>query len=179
MAVPTRQEALAALHDGALRIRLLLEPVPDPVMDRPGSVAGGAWSLKDLVGHLGTWEALALRTIEEFQGGEVPWVERPEGVFSAPATGKVDAFNARTVEEHRAHSMWTVRRWADRTHGDLVAAIRDLTDAQWTAKASYRTPNGRRRHLASVLGSILGAKSGPFRHAFDHIPELESFVHSG
>jgi Protein of unknown function (DUF1706) len=176
MAAPTRQRALAELNDGALRIRLLLDPIPDEALAGPGTVAGGQWSVKDLVGHLATWEALALRTLQEWRAGETPWVEQPEGVFSAPATGKVDAFNARSIEEHRAHSMWTVRRWADRTHADLVAAIRDLADVEWMAKATYPTPNGRRRHLASLLGSILGAKSGPFRHAFDHIPELERFV---
>lgn len=155
----------------------LLAPLRREDFTRGATIGGGDWSAKDLVGHITTWEELALRTIREWDRGEVPWVESSSGPFSAPATGKVAAFNARTVEEKRGLPPSRIRAGAKREHRELTRAIQGLSDEQWNAKAPYRTPRNRRRHLRSLLGSILAGER-PFDHIGAHLQDLQAYVRS-
>jgi DinB family protein len=172
-----RVEAIARLRDGQARLDKLLAGLSANDLTRPGTIGGG-WSVKDLIGHIATWEQLALCSIHEFGSHDIPWAERPEGVLSAPATGKVAAFNARTLLENGALSLRKIRATARRTHEELLSAIESLDDRGWKAKAFYPTSNNRRRTLAALLGTILAAESGAFRHNLDHIPDLDVFVRS-
>jgi hypothetical protein len=176
VAEPTRDDALQTLREGQARIDELLGGLTDEQLARPATIGGGDWSAKDLIGHLASWEELALRSLKEFQAGQKPWVESPEGPLSAPATGKVDAFNAAAVAEKQAQTLADVRRGAADVHDELVNQIAATSDAEWFGKASYETPNRRRRKLCTLLGSILGAPQRPFGHAFAHIPDLEAYV---
>ena len=178
MAQAGREDAVAVLGEGYARVRDLIGALSDEEFERPATIGGGDWSAKDLVAHLTTWEELAIRSLEEFRRGETPWVETEDGPFSAPPTGKVDAFNAETVAEKRTRPAADVRHDAERVHADLLAAILELTDEEWGARAFYPTPMNRRRHLRSLLGSALGGSQGPFRHADDHLPDLEAFLRS-
>jgi Mycothiol maleylpyruvate isomerase N-terminal domain len=176
VAAPSREEALATLTDGQARVDQLVARLSGAQMSLPATIGGGDWSAKDLIGHLATWEALALRTIQEWQRREIPWVERDDGVFSAPATGKVDAYNARAVAEKAGQNVGEVRADAERVHSELIAAIGSIGDEEWSKTAFYPTPNGRRRKLATLVGSVLGAPQRPFGHAFAHLPDLEAYV---
>lgn len=178
MATPTRSEALATLREGQSVVDGLLQGLSEADVNRPATIGGGDWSAKDLIGHIASWEGLALRSLQEWQRREVPWAESPEGPLSAPATGKVDAFNALAVAEQGGLSLETVRTAARDTHGELIAAIEALTDQEWTAVAFYQTPNDRRRRLVTLLGTITAAPQRPFGHAFAHVPDLEAFVRS-
>jgi hypothetical protein len=173
-----RGEALARLRDGQARLDELLAGLSTNDLTRPATIGGGGWSVKDLIGHIATWEGLALRSIREFRSHDIPWSERPEGVLSAPATGKVAALNARTLQENSTLSLREIRATAHRTHDELISAIEGLDDRDWKAKAFYPTSNNRRRTLAALLGAILAAESGAFRHNFDHVPDLQAFVRS-
>jgi hypothetical protein len=164
------------LAEGQASLDGLLGSLSDDQIVRPATMGGGDWSAKDLIGHIATWEALALSSIREWLRDEVPWVERDEGVFSAPATGKVDAFNARAVAEKAEQTLAEVRTEAARIHRDLMIAIDSLPDAVWSQKATYPTSNGRRRKLVTLVGSVLGAPQRPFGHAFAHLPDLEAYV---
>jgi hypothetical protein len=178
VAGPTRDEAIAVLEDGHEQVRLLASKLTDDEMTLPATIGGGDWSAKDLIGHLESWEGVALRALKEFQGEETPWVESPEGPFSGPGTEGVDAFNTRAVAEKQRSSLADVRAQADRTHAELIGTIRGLTDDQWTAKASYPTEMDRRGRLVTLLGSVLGAPQRPFGHAFAHLPDLRAYVES-
>jgi hypothetical protein len=178
MARPTRDEAISTLQTGDARLGELVAGLSDEQLERPATIGGGDWSVKDLIGHIATWEELALRTLEEFRAGVMPWVERPDGPFSAPATGKTDAFNARTIEEKRVKLLSEVVADARSAHLELLASIVEMSDEEWNAKAFYETPRGNRRTLVTLLSSILGASQRPFGHAFAHLPDLEAYVRS-
>lgn len=164
------------LQDGRDRVQELVSRLSEDEFTRPRTIGGGDWSAKDLLGHIATWEEVALRSLAEFQGGDVPWVESNEGPFSGPGTVNVDAFNARAIAENQRLSLEEVRARADRTHTELIEAIQGLTDEQWTARASYPTELDRRRRLVTLLGSVLGAPQRPFGHAFAHLPDLRAYV---
>ena len=178
MSLAKRSEAVETLRQGQAAVDALLTALSPAEMERSATIGDGDWSAKDLIGHLASWEGLALLSLKEWRRGEIPWVERPEGPFSAPATGKVDAFNARAVAEQAALTLDEVRTRARATHRELIGAIEAMTDQEWTATASYPTPNNRRRRLGTLLGSITAAPQRPFGHAFAHVPDLEAFVRS-
>jgi hypothetical protein len=178
VAQPTRDEAVRTLQEGQDRVDALVEGLSEGQLTRPGTIGDGDWSAKDLIGHLATWEEAALRTLEEFQRGEMPWIETDDGPFAAPDAGRVDVFNARTVAEKQRRTLAEVAAQAGRTHRELVDAIEGLSDEEWRAKATYPTPMDRRRRLVTLLGSVLGAPRRPFGHAFAHLPDLEAYVAS-
>jgi hypothetical protein len=178
MADPTRQEALATLRNGQARIDGLLTGLSEEQLTKPATMGDGDWSAKDLIGHLASWEELALQALQEFRAGKVPWVESPEGPFSGTGTTQVDAFNARVVAKKQQQSLEAVRREAKDVHHRLLECIERMSDDEWTSKAFYQTPTGRRRKVCTLLGSILAAPPQPFGHAFAHVPDLEAFAAS-
>jgi hypothetical protein len=178
MAQPSQEEAISILEEGNARLRELLENIPEPDVIREATIGGGEWSAKDLIGHISTWEEVAIRSLEEWRRGEMPWVERNDGPFTGPGNEAIDAINARTVEEKRRLSLEEVRRRGSETHRQLVNEIRSLSEEEWRAQAFYPTEKDRRRRLVTLLGAILGAPRAPFGHAFAHIPDVVSFVAS-
>jgi hypothetical protein len=178
VAVVDRGEALRRLRDGQARFDRLLAGVAGKELTHPGTIGNGDWSAKDLIGHIATWEGLALASIRDFGAGRTPWPERKAGVFSAPATGKIAAFNERTIKARCREPLSKVKADARRTHRQLLAAIESLSDVDWKAKAFYPTPNNRRRTLAALLGSLLAGEGGAFRHNNSHVSDLRAFVRS-
>lgn len=170
MAVPTRPAAVQTLEEGHGAIRRLLAEMSEEELIRPGTIGGGSWSAKDLLGHLTTWEEIALASLDEWRRGERPGIE---DVFRAE---DVDRINAENVGRKAAVSADRVRSEAARVHRELVAAIDRMADDEWRSKAPYETE--RRTTLAALLGSILGAPQRPFGHAFAHLPDLEAYVAS-
>lgn len=172
----SQAEAVATIEEGHARVGELLSGLNDDQIERPATIGGGDWSAKDLIAHLATWERFAVETIREWRRGEEPWIER--AAFSAPATGKVDALNARFVEENRARSLVEVRAEADRIHAELVELVRSMPDDEWNSRAFYETSMGRRNRLSTLIGSLLGAPGRPFGHAFAHLADLEAYAAS-
>jgi hypothetical protein len=176
LAPPPRREALATLREGQDRLTELFGRLSDDAMTRPATIGGGDWSVKDLMGHVAAWEELALISLDEWRRHEMPWVERPEGPMSG--TDQVDAYNARVVEEKGARDLRTIRRGAEASHQQLVAAIEAMADEEWLATAPYSTQVSRIRTLADLLGTLTAAPKRPFGHAFAHLPDLEAYVRS-
>jgi hypothetical protein len=168
----TRQEALGTLEEGHRAITELVERLSDVDFERGATIGGGEWSARDLVGHLTTWEEVALEALEQWRLGERPTVETE--IFGS-AEG-IDAFNARTVEAKRARTGQEIREAAGRIHDAVAGEIGDMEDDEWNARAPYETE--RRRHLSELLGSILGAPKRPFGHVFAHLGDLRAYVES-
>ena len=176
MEQPTRAEAIATLEEGHAKLRALLDGVGEEELDRAATIGGGDWSAKDLVGHLRSWEGFAVRTIEEWQRGEAPWIL--QAAFSGAGGEKVDALNASTYERTRAMRPAGVLSEYERTHGELIALLEQMPDERWVEEAFWPASEDRRDRLGSLLGSVLGAPGRPFGHAFAHIPNLEDYVAS-
>jgi hypothetical protein len=172
VAVPSRQEAIDTLREGSARMRDLLEGLSAGELERPATIGDGDWSARDLLGHIASWEEIALDTLAEWRGEGRPWIE---DVF-AGGTNAVDELNGRRIEENRALPLEEVRSGADTVHLRLIEEIERTPDGEWTARAAYRTE--RREHLGTLLGSVLGAPKRPFGHAFAHLSDLEAFVRS-
>ncbi len=162
---------MARLDEGQRTLETLFAKLSDEQMTRPATV-GGEWSAKDLMGHIAFWEELAGEAVADWRAGRRPSVEE---VFESGAEG-IDAANARNQAGTTQQSLAEVRARAAAAHATVLGAIRSMSDQEWRAKASY--PGARRRTLAELLGSILGAPRDPFRHAFAHVPDLKAYVES-
>jgi hypothetical protein len=171
MADPTRQEALATLRDGQARIDELLRGLSLEELTRPATIGGGDWSAKDLIGHIATWEELALEALAAWRGGTTPWFDQ------APYVGpnSTDRINAATIERKVDLSLQQIRSSAEETHRRLLSSIEALSDDEWGSTIEWREETTT---LAGRLGGLTAATDGPFRHAFDHIPDLEAYATS-
>jgi hypothetical protein len=171
MAIPTRGEALATLRDGKARIDELLDGLSEEELTRPATIGGGEWSAKDLMGHIATWEEMALEAFSAWRNGTTPWFDQEPYVGS----GSTDGINAVTIKHKAGQSIHEIRARAEETHHRLVSSIQSLTDDEWGSKIVWRKEE---IDLAGRLGGLTSATDGAFRHAFDHIPDLEAYAAS-
>ncbi len=167
----TREEAIAELDKGHKALDALLAKLNYEAMEEPGTIGGGDWSAKDLLGHVAGWEEIALSAIDDWREGNPPWIEEFFGMSDG-----VDQLNADNDLHGTTLSLDETRLRAGDAHRRLLAEITAMSDEEWAARAWYRTE--RRKNLGSLLGSILGGAKRPFGHVFDHLPDLEAFVAS-
>jgi hypothetical protein len=161
--VPVRRDAIRLLREDRARTTGLLRRLSTDVFVTTG-LGGGAWSPKDLVGHLETWDQYALDAVQAFERGE-----------PAPITQQqldTDTLNLREVERKAGLSVEAITRSAATTHGRLLAALEALADERWDSPEAAGTD----RTVGDRLGSILGGSLGLFRHDPDHWDDLETFV---
>src|SRR3954471_20303828 len=123
MTEPSPAEAAAILEEGRTSVDRLAARVPDEKAVRRNAIGGGEWSLKDLLGHLAHWEELALETMSRF---------RSDGSIERLALDDVDEENARDIARKLDWPLERVRSEANATHAELVAAIRSISDEDWT-----------------------------------------------
>ncbi len=168
---PGRADAVATLEIGQARLAALLTTLSDEQLSRPATIGGGDWSAKDLIGHIATWEEMALEALEAWRDGTTPWFDQEPYV----GPGSTDRINAATIERKAGLSLQQIRTSAEQTHRQLMSSIQALTDEEWSSKIVWREEEIT---LAGRLGSLTAAVDGPFRHAFDHIPDLEVYVAS-
>ena len=93
-----KSEATAALEAARRETLDAIDGIPEEKMATP---AFGAWSVKDVLCHLASWEQLAVADLQRIARGERPV---PDGVDYSDG----DAWNARFVEARRNASPATV-----------------------------------------------------------------------
>jgi hypothetical protein len=91
----------------------------------------GAWSVRDILAHVTTWEEEALKHLPIILKGRTP----PR--YSV-RYGSIDAFNARTTEEKRGLSLPEVRAQLAATHGRLLDFIRSAPEHQLVGATRFR-----------------------------------------
>ena len=68
----TPAEAAAILTEGSESLDALFSRLSRDAAEARGTIGSGAWSARDLAGHIETWEEVALRTIEDIRAGRPP-----------------------------------------------------------------------------------------------------------
>jgi len=168
----TPAEAAAILTEGSESLDALFSRLSRDAAEARGTIGSGAWSARDLAGHIETWEEVALRTIEDIRAGRPPDIRN-----TVTDEASLDLFNAAEIERKE------VRGWEETvtsfraTNARLVATIRTIADDDWG-----RVPPGTRDDRTLTFGEHVGSTTGmpahPFRHAWAHLPDLEAFVHT-
>ena len=91
----------------------------------------GAWSVRDILAHVTTWEGEALEHLPLILKGGTP----PR--YSV-RYGGIDAFNARMTEQKRSLSLSEVRAQLAATHGRLVDFIQSIPEHQLIGDTRFR-----------------------------------------
>ena len=91
----------------------------------------GAWSVRDIVAHVTTWEEEALTHLPLIRQGGTP--PRYSVLY-----GGIDAFNARMTEQKRNLSLSAVRAQSVATHGRLVDFIQTVPEHQLVGDTRFR-----------------------------------------
>lgn len=164
----TRDDAVRLLEEQHAELAALFAELDEDAFVRRGTIGGGDWSAKDLLGHLTSWEEHALDALKAWRRGE------PSPVQQALRAHGLNAVNAENVAADRDRSSPTVRRRFDDVHRRLVTEIRSMPDTTWDAPPTTRS----RRSLGHVLGGIVGGPGGPFTHASSHLSHLRAYVES-
>jgi hypothetical protein len=101
----------------------------DSQLTQPGVM--GDWSVKDILGHVTTWEEEALKSLPVIlQGGRLP---RYSVLY-----GGIDAFNAQMAERKRSLSLLEIRRQLEETHRQLISTIREAPEEEFIRETRFR-----------------------------------------
>jgi len=101
----------------------------DSEMMEPGVT--GAWSIKDIIAHVTSWEEESLTHLPLILAGEKP--PRYSVTY-----GGIDAFNAQTTMWKRTLSLSEVLRLRDDTHRRLSDFIRGVQEDQFVRETRFR-----------------------------------------
>jgi uncharacterized protein (TIGR03083 family) len=139
--------ALAALDREWRALLDAIASVPDGALTAPGVVEG--WSVRDLIGHVSTWEREFLKAMSAvLDGGRLPTYRQ--------TYGSIDAFNAQEHERNAALPLAELRRQMDETHAALLAALQGVPDEALSSKSRLRrrlrldTYGHYREHAAQI-----------------------------
>ncbi len=91
----------------------------------------GAWSVRDILAHVTTWEEEALKHLPLILEGGTP----PR--YSV-RYGGIDAFNAQMTEQKRRFSLSEVLKQLDETHRRLVDFIQGVPEDQCIRETRFR-----------------------------------------
>lgn len=91
----------------------------------------GAWSVRDILAHVTTWEEEALQYLPLIlEGGKPPRY--------SVTYGGIDAFNARMTEQKRGLSLAEVLRQQAETHQRLIDLIQRVPEDQIRSETRFR-----------------------------------------
>jgi hypothetical protein len=91
----------------------------------------GAWSVRDILAHVTTWEEEALKHLPIILEGGTP-------LRYSAGYGGIEAFNAQMTEQKRSFSLSEVLRQLDRTHRELIAFIQGVPEDQLIRETRFR-----------------------------------------
>ena len=125
----TRRQLLTRIEEAWARLQASYAGLTPEELLEPGVT--GAWSVRDILAHVTTWEEEALRYLPLIATGGTP--PRYSTTY-----GGIDAFNARMTEAKRGLALVTVLRQLDDTHRRLVELVQAAPDAQITSETRFR-----------------------------------------
>ena len=112
-----RREMLTKVGDSWEALQKALGRVQPHRMEEAGVVE--AWSVKDLIGHVTSWERQAMSTILAFQ---------ESGDADALQWADIDGFNALTAKSNSSRSLEELRSDMETVHDELLVFIDGLPE---------------------------------------------------
>ena len=101
----------------------------DEQITQPGTM--GQWSLKDMLGHVTTWEEELLKYLPTILAGKT--TPRYTDMY-----GGIDAFNALMVEEKRRLPLDEIRKQLEETHTAVVAFLEGVPEKYFVKENRFR-----------------------------------------
>jgi hypothetical protein len=124
----TRQQLLARIESAWTAFKQSYDGLLESRLVEPGVTK--AWSVKDIIAHIRTWENEALRHLPTvLKGGRPP---------RYASEGRIDAFNARMTKAKQELPLEEVLRELDDTHQPLIEFIHTVSEEQITHETRFR-----------------------------------------
>lgn len=118
---------------------------------------GGGWSVKDLLAHLGWWEARCVEIYHALSSGKAPETPVTEETIDVTNAEVIESFRPRDLEEVRAYEQAAYRR--------LVTLIETAPEADLFDPQRFAWTNGQ-----AFYRWVVGNASG---HYAEHLEVLE------
>ncbi len=124
-----RRQLLKRLDTTWAALKASYAGLSDSQLLEPGVT--GAWSVRDILAHVTTWEEEALKYLPLIlEGGKPPRY--------SVTYGGIDAFNARMTEQKSGLSLAEVLRQLDDTHHRIIGLIQSVPEEQFTRETRFR-----------------------------------------
>ncbi|HSP06455.1 MAG TPA: DinB family protein [Acidobacteriota bacterium] len=124
-----KQQLLKQLEKAWAALRESHAGLSESQMTEAGVI--GAWSVKDILAHVTTWEQEALKHLPLIIKGGTP----PR--YSVKYGG-IDAFNAQMTEHKRSLSLSAVKKEMEETHGRLIDYVLSAPEEQLKRETRFR-----------------------------------------
>lgn len=123
-----RDSLIGRLEGGWKGFQRTFEDLPDGVLLEPGVVE--KWSIRDVLGHVTTWEEEALKALPTILQNKPLW-------RYSTTYGGIDAFNAMAQERKRNYSLEQVFQELADTHRRLLAFIEGVPDSAFATENRF------------------------------------------
>jgi hypothetical protein len=123
----------------------------------PLLILHGEWSVKDLIGHLGFWEASVVSLFNTLKAGKSP-EPFPE----------LDVLNAQVLTDSRKQSLAEVRRQEKTAYQKVLALVQDATEAEMFDPRHFAWTEGR-PFENFIYDNTIG-------HYEEHLPEVTAWL---
>jgi hypothetical protein len=124
-----RRRLLQRLDKAWMEFKASYAGLPEEQLMEPGVT--GAWSVRDIIAHVTTWEEEALEHLPSILEGRRP--PRYSVVY-----GGIDAFNALMTKRKEGLSLSEVLRQLDDTHQRLIDLIESAPEDQLIRETRFR-----------------------------------------
>ncbi len=111
-----KSNVLNEIKEGWLALQSILSSVPEDKMEEPDAADG--WSVKDIIGHIATWEEIIIDRVQTIVGGHE--VVRPYS--------DLDDFNAQEVDRKSKLSLDVIQQQSLDSHQRLLRFLEDLPE---------------------------------------------------
>ncbi|HEV7215133.1 MAG TPA: DinB family protein [Chloroflexota bacterium] len=161
----TNAELVARIARSWADLELLVARADDDRLAKPG--ADGGWSAKDHLAHISAWEGRLIaflqgRTLADYFGLQ------PEELRELD----IAALNARIAESNRAHLPADVLTAWRATHGQLLALLDELADADLTAP--FLDPDDPDDHRPLLGSGVLDGNT--YEHYEEHVVAIRGLL---
>jgi hypothetical protein len=157
----TKQELVAIAEASWRRLDTTVAGLDEAAMTEPGVV--GAWSIKDILGHVTAWDQMVVQHLECWRRGEEP----PRRDWAS-----ADDYNAREAAKRQGWPLAQILDEAADIRGRLLTLLDGVTDEEWVA---LMTLNGEQRPLGEWVGGALSGDEGPGTHAAEHAAQIHAW----
>ena len=124
-----KQQLIKTLDKAWQEFKESYQGLSEAQISQPGVI--GEWSVKDIIGHVTTWEEEALKALALIsQGQRLP---RYKDLY-----GGLNAFNALMTEKKRLLSLTEILEQSEITHRKLVAYILGAPEEMFTTETRFR-----------------------------------------
>ena len=151
-----RERLFGQLEGEWTRLMESLSKLPDNALNEPGAV--GHWSVRDLLGHITTWEEEALTAL--------PVILEGRSLPRYASYGGIDAFNAREQDHKLGYTLAELKRDLAATHERLMSYLASVPETAYAQEGRFLrrlrqdTYGHYREHTAQVVQWRKGQNMG-------------------